>query len=1055
MTIPSDVAMQTRSEVCNEVNFLGNVACLLTLVQYERLREKGQSIIAPTNNNNNNDNIDVNVHADVNVNIHVDHIDVDQRDYIATLFPTDYDLLIGVTYYVSDCMLSDQHFGPLRDRGGRSTGWLQQDGGKLKKKYDTLTNVRRKFLSDVGISDIPTDYCFATRVSSSRYDAKNVQVVHTLGLIVRLHMLNRSTRCCVVYEQYESTDHQRIEKKLEHACIFDYNNVLLNPKPNPNPHASLKNQQCLFHDYLHLDTYDKAFRFCEDVEVVFSRKLGRSILCKENIQLIRKVVDGFGVLQSDGTYDFRIKDFKTAGITKGKTGRWNDDTIINSCKWCGLAVLLQDNNNAVKTFTSMGLYSLLPMAPLYRGIFAVVLELWKVASTSQGNEDTKASCKYAAILLSRLLLQERYELEARGQMLKHCYDINQALRGHVWVSLCSRMQKLGDIPDDTSNLLMRALNDMDWLHNISPAQIHKLKSMHATEMERRRTSSLLKARDNNTTPSKWGNHEDYYAGIHQTDRKVYCARLKTTKGRRVLYQSPEYKGCAKNGKMWYKICQEVSPILPETAALAVAAAGGGEGGGGGVGNAKANDKETAATMAMMKDVIISADCEYVNDYLGWDVVIEDEGGGWKESNDNMDVVGEEGREEGDDYGDDDDDVERQVEEEEELREEVEMEVDRMEGGGNCAMESISMKATSSHKLHTFSDKTAAFANKAPQPLHAKNMLCNVEELATLFYLNKIAGTGPGASVKQIPFRDKSPGHKAWWWGYGATTPLPHGKIAHRRGFVTGLATRSDGSSWVCAFTEKRLWEVIFYVLLWDELYDIDISKNTPGGLSYVMERPGQQIHPLDFQQSACPQLVYMYKGRGDQFYLHNDKFLKRRTRVIKRLEEIRGKCGEEMMRDMSERVQSLPNKLYYPGPLVNYVSRISELELTTLAGALGGWRVWKLLKGMAEAPENYLLRGLPDLLLWRVDRCVDGTGDILQVPPFTSTSTSTPPSHFTYSFSSGRKGCATMDPWECNTVLAVEVKSDKDRLNEYQCVNLSKLKEANIAVEVFKVYEPR
>jgi hypothetical protein len=279
------------------------VNCLLVLQQYEFLRDVGTSILVDPG--------------------------ADHKAYFSKIFPTDRDLLIGVSYYAADCMMSDQHFGPLR-RGTLATSSPPKNLNSLKQA------LLKNLFVDV------ENYEYACRCSESRYDDKSMKVVEALGLVARIQNLNHTTRCLAVY----CREADKL-KKVEHPFNFDYGILIMN---QPSILDFVKNRKSTFKTKLHLETYNKSIMLWEDIESQLSlrkeegqwsshdNKRPSIILCPEIIKLVQKVVKGFGGEFEIKAFDLQRHDSSRQAAKELAFLRWNISQW--ECSWTGIATNL-------------------------------------------------------------------------------------------------------------------------------------------------------------------------------------------------------------------------------------------------------------------------------------------------------------------------------------------------------------------------------------------------------------------------------------------------------------------------------------------------------------------------------------------------------------------------------------------------------------------------------------------------------------------------------------------------------------------------------------------
>ena len=304
------------------------------------------------------------------------------------------------------------------------------------------------------------------------------------------------------------------------------------------------------------------------------------------------------------------------------------------------------------------------------------------------------------------------------------------------------------------------------------------------------------------------------------------------------------------------------------------------------------------------------------------------------------------------------------------------------------------------------EENSSFINKA-----------NVEELAAFYYLASFA-TYSDSDVKNVfmsQLRSKGVGPAHW----GKHRRVVKDNIMYmKNGDIIGKVELTHGTKmieWYAAFVEKRIWSELLKLCMYDIIYD--------GSVSFSFIRPFE-VYPINFKVHV--NLFFNTAGYCALPYCRSQGFYKmRKERIDVRTAAI---CNmncftlHEYLRQCCDGLESKKLKL-----------DCSIKELISFALALGGARLGKILQIMTKDPESYLLRGLPDLVLWKANVTdADFAGN-----------------------SMGNR-CGTIDHQLKDivfhdTVFAVEVKSHHDTIKAPQVACLEMFRTIQIKSEVLKV----
>ena len=294
---------------------------------------------------------------------------------------------------------------------------------------------------------------------------------------------------------------------------------------------------------------------------------------------------------------------------------------------------------------------------------------------------------------------------------------------------------------------------------------------------------------------------------------------------------------------------------------------------------------------------------------------------------------------------------------------------------------------------------------------------NVEELAAFYYLVSFA-TCSDSDVKNVFMSQlRSKGVGPTHWGKHRRL-VKDGFVYKKSGDIIGKAELTHGAKtieWYAAFVEKRIWSELLKLCMNDIIYDSSVE------FSFI--RPFE-VYPINFKVHI--NLFFGSKGYCALPYCRSQGFYKmRKERIDARTAAFSGMNCLELKNHLQECIDSLKSK--------KLKLECSIKELASFALALGGARLGKILETMTKDPESYLLRGLPDLVLWKANVTDDDFAAIRMADVTVN------------------KEHQLRDIVLNDTVFAVEVKSHSDTMKAPQVACLEMFKTIHIKSEVLKV----
>ena len=357
--------------------------------------------------------------------------------------------------------------------------------------------------------------------------------------------------------------------------------------------------------------------------------------------------------------------------------------------------------------------------------------------------------------------------------------------------------------------------------------------------------------------------------------------------------------------------------------------------------------------------------------------------------------------------------------------------------------------------------------------HHESELFNVERLAALKYLNKIADSSifKCSNICLSSARCTCKG-KVTLTSCKASSDYD-GSPRLNKGLVQILGTVNRTSSasdlrplddeyeyeWVVAHSEARIWRALLHTLLAEVLNDDSHCDDQDCGNqmndSKILVRGRSQIiqGPLDLlpgyysswiNSSVPPPLSSFYQNKHDSI-----------TERLKQLSEL---VKPSELRAEFRRCFDMKTPNYW---LDEDYYRMEDLVVD-----LGGQRMGIIFKSMLEEPESYM-RGQPDLLFWKARRIDPDRKKPVGKKPSSSLShvhkegvsqiEYTPPPKEKDSFLSdvdieiGHR--INTGPWLYENVFAVEVKSARDVLSPWQVLWARLLSDAQVEFELCKIAE--
>ena len=294
---------------------------------------------------------------------------------------------------------------------------------------------------------------------------------------------------------------------------------------------------------------------------------------------------------------------------------------------------------------------------------------------------------------------------------------------------------------------------------------------------------------------------------------------------------------------------------------------------------------------------------------------------------------------------------------------------------------------------------------------------NVEELAAFYYLASFA-TYSDSDIKNVSMsqlRSKGVGPTHW----GKHRRVVKDNIVYKKnGDIIGKVELTHGAKmieWFAAFVEKRIWSELLKLCMYDIIYD--------GSVSFSFIRPFE-VYPINFKVHI--NLFFNTAGYCALPYCRSQGFYKmRKERIDVRtaaLSNMNCFALHEYLQQCCDGLESKKLKL-----------DCSIKELISFALALGGVRLGKILQIMTKDPESYLLRGLPDLVLWKANVT---DADFTGIPTENRYRT---------------QDHQLQDIAFHDTVFAVEVKSHNDTIKAPQVACLEMFRTIQIKSEVLKV----
>ncbi len=294
---------------------------------------------------------------------------------------------------------------------------------------------------------------------------------------------------------------------------------------------------------------------------------------------------------------------------------------------------------------------------------------------------------------------------------------------------------------------------------------------------------------------------------------------------------------------------------------------------------------------------------------------------------------------------------------------------------------------------------------------------NVEELAAFYYLASFA-TYSDSNIKNVSMsqlRSKGVGPAHW----GKHRRVVKDNIMYKKnGDIIGKVELTHGTKmieWFAAFVEKRIWSELLKLCMYDIIYD--------GSVSFSFIRPFE-VYPINFKVHI--NLFFNTAGYCALPYCRSQGFYKmRKERIDVRtaaLSTMNCSTLQEYLQQCCDGLESKKLKL-----------DCSIKELISFALALGGVRLGKIFQIMTKDPESYLLRGLPDLVLWKANVT---DADFTGIPTENRNRT---------------QDYQLQDIAIHDTVFAVEVKSHSDTIKAPQVACLEMFRTIQIKSEVLKV----